>query len=107
MLASTVEEDLSNWEQHLRKVCMAYNTSVQPSTGYTPFYLMFGRLARLPVDIMYGSCPTEPVLPHQYVKTLKDTLESAYTKARKHMQATAMRSEELYNRRVHGQEYEV
>ena len=50
---------------------------------------------------------TEPVLPHQYVKTLKDTLESAYTKARKHMQATAMRSEELYNRRVHGQEYEV
>ena len=107
MLASTVEEDPSNWEQHLRKVCMAYNTSVQPSTGYTPFYLMFGRLARLPVDIMYGSCPTEPVLPHQYVKTLKDTLESAYTKARKHMQATAMRSEELYNRRVHGQEYEV
>eukprot|EP00731_Ephydatia_muelleri_P013115 Em0007g425a len=107
MLASTVEEDPSNWEQHLRKVCMAYNTSVQPSTGYTPFYLMFGRLARLPVDIMYGSCPTEPVLPHQYVKTLKDTLESAYTKARKHMHATAMRSEELYNRRVHGQEYEV
>ncbi|KAL5464015.1 hypothetical protein EMCRGX_G032972, partial [Ephydatia muelleri] len=106
MLASTVEEDPSNWEQHLRKVCMAYNTSVQPSTGYTPFYLMFGRLARLPVDIMYGSCPTEPVLPHQYVKTLKDTLESAYTKARKHMHATAMRSEELYNRRVHGQEYE-
>ena len=107
MLASTVEEDPSNWEQHLRKVCMAYNTSVQPSTGYTPFYLMFGRLARLPVDIMYGSCPTEPVLPHQYVKTLKDTLESAYTKARQHMQATAMRSEELYNKRVHGQEYEV
>ena len=35
---------------------------------------MFGRLARLPVDIMYGSCPTKPVLPHQYVKTLKDTL---------------------------------
>ena len=86
---------------------MADNTSVQPSTGYAPFYLMFSRLARLPVDIMYGSCPTEPVLPHQYVKTLKDTLESAYTKARQHMQATAMRSEELYNRRVHGQEYEV
>ena len=55
MLASTVEEDPSNWEQHLRKVCMAYNTSVQPSTVYTPFYLMFGRLARLPVDIMYGN----------------------------------------------------
>ena len=107
MLASTVEEDPSNWEQHLRKVCMAYNTSVQPSTGYTPFYFMFGHLARLPVDIMYGYCTTEPVLPHQYVKAFKDTLESAYMKARKHIKTTAMRSEELYNRRVHDREFEV
>ena len=107
MLASTVEEDPSNWEQHLRKVCMAYNTSVHPSTGYAPFYLMFGRLARLPVDIMYGSCPTEPVLPHQYVKTLKATMEGAYEKAREHLKATAVRSEELYNKRVHGREFQV
>eukprot|EP00731_Ephydatia_muelleri_P038438 Em0760g4a len=56
MLASTVEEDPSNWEQHLRK---------------NPCYLI------------------------SMLKTLKDTLESAYTKARKHMHATAMRSEEL------------
>ena len=56
---------------------------------------------RLPMDIMYGSCPTEPVSPHQYVKTLKATMEGAYEKAREHLKAIAVRSEELYNKRVH------
>jgi len=42
------------WEDQLSKVCMAYNTSVHASTGYTPFFLMFGRQARMPIDLMYG-----------------------------------------------------
>jgi len=56
---------------------------------------------------MYGSCPTESVSPHQYVETLKATLESAYARVRKHMKVAARRSEELYNTRVHGREFEV
>ncbi len=50
MLAICTKEHPSDWETHLRKVCLAYNTSM---TGYTPFYLMFGRQAWLPVDVMY------------------------------------------------------
>ena len=42
MLATTAKDHPLNWEGQLRKVCMAYNTSVQATTGYTPFYLMFG-----------------------------------------------------------------
>ena len=53
MLATCAEGHPFDWEQQLRKVCMAYNISVQSSTGFTPFYLMFGRQARLPVDIIY------------------------------------------------------
>ena len=45
MLATCAEGHPFDWEQQLRKVCMAYNTSVQSSTGFTPFYLMFGRQA--------------------------------------------------------------
>ena len=47
MLATTVKDHPQDWEDHIRKVCMAYNTCVHPTTGFTPFYLMFGRQARL------------------------------------------------------------
>ena len=37
-----------NWEKHLTKGCLAYNTSVHETTGYLPLYLTFGSQARLP-----------------------------------------------------------
>lgn len=38
MLSIVVEEHPDTWESHLRPVCMAYNTSIQPTTGYSPFF---------------------------------------------------------------------
>ena len=37
MLSIVVEDNPNAWEFHLRPVCMAYNTSIQPTTGYSPF----------------------------------------------------------------------
>ena len=34
MLATTTESHPATWENHVQKVVMAYNTSVQSSTGY-------------------------------------------------------------------------
>ena len=59
MLATSTQNHPFDWEQQLRNVCMAYNTSVQSSTGFTPFYLMFGRQARLPIGIIYGTSTPE------------------------------------------------
>ena len=42
MLATHCNDHPWDWEQHIRKTCVAYNTSVNSTTGYTPFYLMFG-----------------------------------------------------------------
>ena len=57
MLATCTEDHPGDWEQHIRKVCLAYNVSVHPSTGFLPFYLMFGRQAKLPIDLIYGTGP--------------------------------------------------
>ena len=39
------------WDMKLGEVVHAYNTATQESTKHTPFEAMFGRIARLPIDV--------------------------------------------------------
>ena len=99
MLATCSKEHPFNWEQHIRKACMAYNTSIHPSTGFTPFYLMFGRQARLPVDTMFGTSKPESQSPNEYAATLKKQLTSAFDLAREQMGRQHMRQKEYYDKK--------
>eukprot|EP00731_Ephydatia_muelleri_P006231 Em0003g479a len=84
MLATTAERKPFEWEDHLQRVCFAYNTSVHPTTGYTPFFLMFGRQARLPLDLMTGT---------------------GGSKDRSYAGMQQQRQKDLYDKRAHGKPY--
>jgi len=107
MLATTIDESGGEWEDHLPKVCFAYNTSKQSSTGFTPFQLMYGRLARIPLDVIYKAPMPEPTTIPQYVVQLRQSLEKAYKLARENMKTTAGRQKESYDHRTHGKPYKV
>ena len=51
MLVKYIEEKKDLWEQFLDTCIYAYNTSYHESTKFTPYELMFGRKAVLPIDI--------------------------------------------------------
>eukprot|EP00731_Ephydatia_muelleri_P031113 Em0022g627a len=51
MLAKFVSTKQTVWSSYLDTCTFAYNTSRHESSTYTPFQLMFGRQAILPVDI--------------------------------------------------------
>ena len=57
-MLATVVKNHKDWESHLRAICMAYNTSIQSTTGQSPFFLMFGSRARIPVDLLCGTGET-------------------------------------------------
>ena len=103
MLAKAVKEEPFKWEEHLPRLC---NTSVNQTTGYSPFFLMFGRSVRMPVDIMYGSPNRPQVTLPQYVADLRSSLTAAYARVRKCMEGKLDRQKELYNRRVHGKPFQ-
>ena len=101
MLATTTKNHPFDWEDQLRKVCMAYNTSVHSSTGFTPFYLMFGRQANLPIDLMYGTGDSTELQAHDYAENLKRGLQRAYQLERERLGAVHERHKACYDRQVH------
>ena len=107
MLSTSIKQHHGTWEDHIRAVCMAYNTSVQPTTGFTPFYLMFGRQARIPIDVMFGSSPVIETSPSTYAIQLKQSLTAAYDHVRDKMDVTFERQKQHYNKKVHGKPYNV
>ena len=106
-LSTYVKDHPESWEDHVRPTSMAYNTSVHTTTGFTPFFLMFGQQAKLPVELMYGIPETELILSTMYASQLKSSLTEAYQKVRLNTTRRLEHQAELYNEKVHGKPYEV
>lgn len=51
LLLKVLGDNHSKWPVALGGVVFAYNTSKQKSTGFSPFYLMYGRHPRLPMEV--------------------------------------------------------
>ena len=53
MLSLYINENHTNWDLYLSRLVFSYNTSKQSSTGETPFFLLYGRECRLPIDVTF------------------------------------------------------
>uniref|UniRef100_A0A1X7VLE3 Integrase catalytic domain-containing protein n=1 Tax=Amphimedon queenslandica TaxID=400682 RepID=A0A1X7VLE3_AMPQE len=49
-LAKYVQQNHDQWDEKLSEVVYAYNTAIQEPTKYSPFEVMLGRKAKLPID---------------------------------------------------------
>ncbi|KAL5505155.1 hypothetical protein EMCRGX_G006542 [Ephydatia muelleri] len=96
MLSTTVADE-HDWDLSLPTLLLAYRTSVQETTGTTPFQLILGRNPRLPEDVLYSL----PVASHdsvtQYTKVLKGHLERSYQAVIKHVQQKPTHQKDLYD----------
>ena len=106
MLATTSQNHPFDWEDQLPKVCMAYNTSIHASTGYTPFFLMFGRQARLPIDLVYGTGAGQARVT-EYASSTKHALKEAYCNVREKLSAAHYHQKVHYDKKVHGRPFAV
>ena len=49
-VAKLTQDHRDTWDEKIGEVVFAYNTAVHESTKHTPFEVMFGRMAKLPID---------------------------------------------------------
>lgn len=77
-----------DWDEHVDLVLMAYRSSVQASTGFTPSMLHISREIRLPIDMIFGSPKSDKnnnESKSQFVHNLKRNLNEIYNIATKNM----------------------
>ena len=53
MLRSCVDENQKDWDVLLPKILLGYRSRVHTTTGFSPFSLIYGREAMLPIDIVW------------------------------------------------------
>ena len=75
MLKTLEESQKSRWKDHLNKVVHAYNCSKNSTTGFTPFYLLFARNPRLPIDTLL---PSEDKEQRGFSVDWKTAMQDAY-----------------------------
>ncbi|MCO5554435.1 hypothetical protein L7F22_007965 [Adiantum nelumboides] len=55
IITKHVEDKAQKWNQHLDATLWAYRTSFKASLGYTPFQLVYGQEALLPIEVELSS----------------------------------------------------
>ena len=53
MIGKLDPEKRRKWPAHIGSIIFAYNSTRSLVTGYSPYYLMFGRKPRLPIDLLF------------------------------------------------------
>ena len=102
-IISKLEEDKKAcWSKHLPELLLAYNTTCSAVTGYSPYYLLFGRRSRIPVDYLF---PTLRDSPHQTkmeesVAAMQKRLKEAFAVARNLTSEEAAKQHHYYDRKA-------
>jgi transposase InsO family protein len=103
MLGTLEESKKSDWKSSIRPLVHAYNCTRHDSTGYSPFFLMFGRQARLPIDIALGiGDQSDDIDLPKYVDSLRKRLKEAYKIATRHADAARKKQKSNFDLRIRG-----
>ncbi len=110
-LQKVVNDQQDDWDQLVDNVLFAYRTSRQGSTKFTPFYLMYGREAKLPIDtcisLQSGDAASDEEAEQQTVElSLEDKItkltevqKKVHDVARKNIKKAQERQKEQYDKK--------
>lgn len=99
-LQRLVNDQQDDWDSLVDNVLFAYRTSRQDSTRFTPFYLMYGREAKLPIDASVQQRETSDEQPlEDKIAKLTELQKKIHEQARENIKRAQERQKMQYDRK--------
>ena len=108
MLGTLSTDQKKDWKKFVGPLVHAYNCTRHYSTGYSPFFLMFGREPRLPIDLTFGielNKGNDSLL--HYTNSLREKIKHSCEMAAKASKIAQQRQKAGYDLKVRGATLEV
>ena len=108
MLSMYVERHARDWDHYLPYMLYAYRVTAQESTRESPFFLLYGRDARQPVEEALN-CPTSVYMVDldDYKSELVQGLTSAWKTAAECIKSAQKRQKTIYDRGAKAMDYRI
>jgi hypothetical protein len=107
MISMYVSTDNRDWDECLPYILFAYRTSMQESTLEKPFYLLYGREPRLPIDVSFQPQDTNPPDPEDFRTKLISRIEKTRKIARENILRAQEKQRKQYVRKGKSRFFEV
>src|SRR5260370_32558075 len=98
----------ANWEKWLPALAFAYNSTLQSSTGYSPFFLLYGYEPRSPASFTTKDpCRVPRPLSNQSTQDFIQELEVHLALARNSLAKATSHQAQAHNSHCHSEEFTV
>ena len=100
LLRMKVNNDQNDWDEQLPHALLAYRISKQSPTGVTPFEMLYGRDARLPLGVEKDEIVAKPTHgPAKYLEDLKRRQDDLRKIVTERIEKAQMKQKEKYDAR--------
>ena len=107
-LSHLVNHSHTDWDLQLSFLLMGYRATPHTTTGYSPFYLLHGRVMSLPGnDNLKAKVATNARDIDQRIESLKASLRSAFRSVKWANKKSHQRNKKYHDRRAKHREFEV
>ncbi|KII62695.1 Retrovirus-related Pol polyprotein [Thelohanellus kitauei] len=106
MLSKTLKGD-SEWDTYLPKIMFAYRSSCHKVSGCSPYYALFGREAKLPLDLLLPSNQEKSENLSSHCLKLKHNLQRAHNLMVKNLQVHMKSCKALYDKKMYGKPFDI
>ena len=104
MLKTLSEKEKADWKNHLSKLAYAYNVTVHSTTKYSPYFLLFGRNPKLPIDEIFEPVSNDRIQKSykNYVDDWQKAMKEAFEIVRENSKKGGEGNKRRYNEKVKG-----